>query len=52
MRRIRYMLVVGDREQEQDEVSLREHRHGDSGSLPLAGFVERLSNEVETRLLR
>ena len=32
LRKIPYMLVVGDREQERDEVGVREHRHGDRGS--------------------
>src|SRR6202020_1266315 len=33
LRKIPYMLVVGDREAEQDEVSVREHRAGDTGTV-------------------
>ncbi len=37
LRKIPYMLVVGDREAEQDEVSVREHGRGDAGSVLGAG---------------
>jgi threonyl-tRNA synthetase len=49
LRKIPYMLVVGDREQEADQVGLREHRHGDRGSLSLDELVARLQKEVESR---
>jgi threonyl-tRNA synthetase len=49
LRKIPYMLVVGDREQESDEVALREHRLGDVGSVATEAFVERLTLEVKSR---
>jgi threonyl-tRNA synthetase len=49
LRKIPYMLVVGDREQEHDEVSLREHRRGDTGSVGVTEFIERLSEETKSR---
>jgi threonyl-tRNA synthetase len=49
LRKIPYMLVVGDREQENDEVSLREHRRGDAGALAVRTFVEQAQNAVQTR---
>jgi threonyl-tRNA synthetase len=49
LRKIPYMLVVGDREEEGDQVAVREHRRGDVGSMPLAAFIERLSEQVKTR---
>jgi threonyl-tRNA synthetase len=49
LRKVPYMLVVGDRESERDEVSVREHRRGDEGSSPVAGFVERLREQVDSR---
>ncbi len=51
MRKIPYMLIVGDREQESDSLSLREHRHGDSGTVETAEFIERLRGEVKSRAL-
>jgi threonyl-tRNA synthetase len=49
LRKIPYMLVVGDREQEGYEVGVREHRHGDRGSQPVQALIERLRKEVESR---
>ena len=39
LRKIPFMLVVGDREQANGEVSVREHRAGDSGSASLDAFA-------------
>jgi threonyl-tRNA synthetase len=49
LRKIPYMLVVGDREQEAEQVSVRQHRGGDEGSEAIEAFVERLGQEVKTR---
>jgi threonyl-tRNA synthetase len=49
LRKIPYMLVVGDREAERDEVSVREHRGGDAGALPVQGFAQRLAEESRSR---
>jgi threonyl-tRNA synthetase len=45
LRKVPYMLVVGDREAEQRTVSLRRHREGDQGSVSLDEARERLSAE-------
>jgi threonyl-tRNA synthetase len=49
LRKIPYMLVVGDREQLSGEVSLREHRRGDAGSIAVDGFIERLAGQARAR---
>ncbi|MGI8512097.1 MAG: threonine--tRNA ligase, partial [Solirubrobacteraceae bacterium] len=49
LRKIPYMLVIGDREAEAGEVAVRRHREGDTGSEALAAFAERLSAEIATR---
>jgi len=49
LRKIPYMLVVGDREQESEQVAVREHRRGDVGSEPVGAFIARLSELVKTR---
>jgi threonyl-tRNA synthetase len=43
LRKIPYMLVVGDREAEQRTASVRRHREGDQGALSLDAARERLS---------
>ena len=49
LRKIPYMLVVGDREREAGEVSLREHRRGDAGSLTVDALIDRVRAETATR---
>ena len=49
LRKIPYMLVVGDRESESGEVSVRAHRGGDAGAEPVAAFAQRVVNESRTR---
>jgi threonyl-tRNA synthetase len=46
LRKIPYMLVVGDREAEQRAAALRRHGEGDLGTLPLDEVVGRLAAEV------
>ena len=50
LRKIPYMLVVGDREAEQDEVSVREHRAGDTGAVSVDAFAQRVREETKRRL--
>jgi threonyl-tRNA synthetase len=52
LRKIPYMLVVGDREAERDEVSVREHRGGDAGATPVQAFAQRLAEESRSRSIR
>jgi threonyl-tRNA synthetase len=49
LRKIPYMLVVGDREAEQDEVSVREHRAGDTGAVSVHDFAQRVLQECKSR---
>ncbi|MDX6635376.1 MAG: threonyl-tRNA synthetase [Solirubrobacterales bacterium] len=44
-----YMLVVGDREEENGAVSVRSHSDGDLGEMVLADFASRVEAEVEQR---
>ncbi len=49
LRKIPYMLVVGDREAEQQEVSVREHRAGDTGAVSVQSFAQRVLEECKSR---
>jgi threonyl-tRNA synthetase len=49
VRKVPYMLVIGDREAQDASVAVREHGRGDAGSMPVGAFVERLSDEVGSR---
>jgi threonyl-tRNA synthetase len=43
--KVPYMMVVGDTEQQQAGVSLRRHREGDLGLMPLAEAADRIARE-------
>jgi threonyl-tRNA synthetase len=49
LRKIPYMLVIGDREQESEQVAVREHRRGDVGSERIDHLLERLRHQVHSR---
>ena len=50
LRKVPYMLVVGDREAEEGTVSVRRHREGDLGSQAVADFAARLGDQVRERV--
>jgi threonyl-tRNA synthetase len=43
LRKLPFMLVVGDREAEEGSVAVRKHGEGDEGSVPVAEFAARLA---------
>jgi len=49
LRKIPFMLVVGDREAEEGTVAVRRHGTGDEGSVPVAEFVARLRDQASER---
>jgi threonyl-tRNA synthetase len=49
LRKLPYMLVIGDREAQDGSVAVREHGRGDAGSMPIADFVARLSEQTAAR---
>ena len=52
LRKVPYMLVVGDREEGEEAVSVREHRAGDLGSMSLKDFRRRLQGELYSAALQ
>jgi threonyl-tRNA synthetase len=49
LRRVPYMLVVGEREAGEGTVSVREHRAGDTGSALVEELAQRLAEQVRRR---
>ncbi len=43
LRKVPFMLVVGDREAQEGTVAVRKHGEGDEGSVPVAEFAARLA---------
>jgi threonyl-tRNA synthetase len=52
LRKVPYMLIVGEREQEQETVSVREHRGGDTGSTTLEKFSQLLQGKLYSPALQ
>ncbi len=48
-RKIPFMLVVGDLEQDGDFVSVREHKGGDTGQATIEEFADRVAELVKSR---
>jgi threonyl-tRNA synthetase len=49
VRKVPYMLVVGDNEEQAGEVSVRRHREGDLGAMSLGQFAVRARAEIDAR---
>ena len=52
LKRIPYMLIVGEKEAENNEVSVRKQGEGDKGSMKIATFAALLNDEVEDMMNR
>ncbi len=47
-----YMLVVGDKEQEAQEVSVRHRKDGDLGAISVQAFIEKAKAEIESKEIK
>lgn len=47
LKRIPYMLIVGEQEAENGEVSVRKQGEGDKGKMKITTFAESLAKEIE-----
>jgi len=47
LKRIPYLLIVGEKEAETEEVSVRKQGEGDQGSMKFTNFAARLNEEME-----
>ena len=51
MQKVPFMLVLGDREQEQNQIAVREGVRGDIGVMSLPQFIEMARGLIQTRAL-
>ena len=49
LQKIPYMLVVGDREQQNGQVAVRNRKHGDQGAKPMAEFVAEIRKLIDSK---
>jgi threonyl-tRNA synthetase len=50
LKKIPYLLVIGEKEQENREISVRKQGEGDVGSMKITTFAELLNEEVEKQM--
>ena len=50
MKKIPYMLIIGEKEEQENSVSVRQHGKGDQGSLPVQEFVDKMQAEIKALL--
>ena len=48
LQKIPYMLVVGDKEEQEGKIGVRDRKQGDIGSMSIAEFAEKVEEEVKT----
>ncbi|TLY27575.1 MAG: threonine--tRNA ligase [Ignavibacteria bacterium] len=51
LRKVPYMLVVGEKEAAAGTVSVRQHKRGDLGSMDSGAFLERIRSEISQKLI-
>lgn len=52
LNRVPYMLVVGQKEEEENKVSVRSRYLGDEGQKELSDFIDAISKEIRTKEIR
>ncbi|OYT14703.1 MAG: threonine--tRNA ligase [Bacteroidetes bacterium 4572_77] len=45
--KVPYMFIVGEKEADNETVSVRKHGEGDLGTFAIADFIERIQNEIK-----
>lgn len=52
LKRIPYMLIVGEKEQENNEISIRKQGEGDQGTMKITTFAAQITAEVDDMMNR
>ncbi|MCW9098100.1 MAG: threonine--tRNA ligase [Ignavibacteriaceae bacterium] len=47
--KVPYMIIVGEKEQNADNISVRQHKKGDIGAFTLSDFIDKLTNEIKNK---
>jgi threonyl-tRNA synthetase len=50
LKRVPYLLVVGDKEVESNEVAVRTRKGDDLGKMNVATFIAKITNEISHQL--
>ena len=52
LEKVPYMFVVGDKDIENNQVSVRHRKDGDLGSMPLADFIDKAVKEIDSKEIK
>ena len=50
LEKVPYMLIIGNKEMENEEVGVRSHKDGDIGEMKLNEFVDKIKYEVDNKI--
>lgn len=50
LNKVPYMIIIGEKEQNAQNISVRKHKKGDVGSLPLTEFITKLNDEIKNKI--
>ena len=48
--KVPYMLILGEKEQNAENISVRQHKKGDLGSLSLSEFIDNIESEIKNKI--
>ncbi|MCC6691051.1 MAG: threonine--tRNA ligase [Bacteroidia bacterium] len=51
VKKIPFMLIVGEKEEMENKVSLRKHTEGDKGTYSIQEFIDIINKEIETKMV-
>ena len=51
LQKIPYMLIIGDKEVEEEKVGVRERKNGDLGQMSLDDFIVKITKEIEDKVM-
>ena len=47
--KVPYMIIIGEKEQNADNISVRQHKKGDLGAFNLSEFIDKLASEIKNK---
>ncbi len=50
LEKVPYILIVGDKEEKNDSIAVRERSKGDLGAMELEKFIEKIQKEIESKI--
>jgi threonyl-tRNA synthetase len=50
-KRVPYIIIIGEKEEKENKISLRSRKNGDEGTLKLEDLIERIRKEIKNKEL-